>query len=243
MQPSIRRDPQPEAPPSHAADRITHITRPVFNAIAQIANADEGATAAPETIHQQLKSFIERARHDAANYGLAPHDVDDIIYALVALADEQVLMRGGPLRDFWLPRLLQLHYFNENIAGDNFFRRMGALIGAPGRDGALKVYYLCLLFGFQGRYRIRGGGAELEGLIEQANAALRRSGAIMPEVNLSPSGKRPYEAIADARRNMLVLWLSGVAAAASVVWYLWLRLDVAAQAGDLVERISALSGG
>lgn len=224
-------------------DRVTLITRPVFNAIAQVAAMDDGSSAPPETIHQQLRAFIDASRQEGSRLGLSSQDTDDIVYALVALADEQVLLRGGPLRDFWLPRMLQLQYFNENVAGENFFRRLSALISDPSRSAILKVYYLCMLFGFQGRYRVRGGSAEIDALVDQVHAALRRAGAVVDDVVLSPSGARPYESITDSRRNALVLWVAVVAAAASVVAYLWLRLDIAARAAELVERIGALSGG
>lgn len=239
----MSREPASQQAPNFVADRVVHATRPVFNAIAQVAFADEGATVGPETFQQQLRMSLDRARTELLQSGVAPHDVDDIVYALVALADEQILVRGGALRDYWLPRLLQLQMFNENVAGENFFHRLARLIGAPGRESALKVYYLCLLFGFQGRYRVRGGSTEIEMLSEQVMAALLRAGAVLPEVMLSPSGERPYEAIADARRNLLVIWLSGVSAAAAAIWYVWLRLDASAEASSLVERISALSGG
>lgn len=240
---ATRRDLPSEGVPAPISDRAVVVTRPVFDAIAQIANMDETSQPAPETLHQQMRAFIDAARQEASRQGWSTQEVDDIVYALVALADEQVLLRGGPLRDYWLPRMLQLQYFNENVAGENFFRRMTGLLNDPSRASTLKVYYLCLLFGFQGRYRVRGGGAEIDMVIEQVQGALRRSGLVLSEIVLSPHGARPYEAIADSRRNALLLWLAVAASSSAVVGYLWLRLDIAARASELVERIRTLSGG
>ena len=84
-------------------------------------------------------------------------DVVDMAYAVVALADEIALHKGGSIRDFWMQRPLQLHYFNENLAGEGFFHRLNAVLSDPSRNDILRVYYVCLLMGFQvGTSRVRG---------------------------------------------------------------------------------------
>ena len=138
-----------------------------------------------------------------------------------------MLSKGGALRDFWLPRLLQMRYFNENVAGEAFFERLAVIRRETTRSDVLRVYYLCLLFGFRGKYRVRGGEIELLDIIDAVRNELIRVRQIPTELALSPSGQRPYEPIADARRNMLLVWLSVAAAVTSVLLYAALQLEPA----------------
>jgi type VI secretion system protein ImpK len=223
-------------------DRVTEVTEAVFNALVQIQRMDPESTPLPEVIHQQLSTYIDQGMRAATRAGLAQQDVDDMRYALVALTDETVLQKGGALRDFWLPRLLQLRFFGENVAGEAFFTRLSAIQADPTRTDVLRVYYLCLLFGFHGQYRVRGGQIELADIIERVRDELTRRKAIPTELGLSPRGPRPYEPIADARRNWLLVSLSIAAAVSSVVLYAWLKLSLLDQTARLVERVSALTG-
>jgi type VI secretion system protein ImpK len=223
-------------------DRVTEVTESVFNALAQIQRMDPDSTPLPEVIHQQLSTYIDQGMRAASRAGFTQQDVDDMRYALVALTDETVLQKGGPLRDFWLPRLLQMRSFGENVAGEAFFHRLEAIRRDPQRTDALRVYYLCLLFGFHGQYRVRGGQLELADIIERVREDLVRLKVVPTELGLSPHGPRPYESIADAQRNMLLVWVSVAAAVASVVLYAWLKLSLIDDAARLVERVVALSG-
>ncbi len=223
-------------------DRVTEITEATFNALAQIQRMDPDSTPMPEVIHQQLSTYIDQGMRAATRAGFAQQDVDDMRYALVALTDETVLQRGGPLRDFWLPKLLQLRYFGENVAGQAFFHRLEQVRSDSKRLDVLRVYYLCLLFGFHGQYRVRGGQVELADITERVREDLVRAKVVPTDLALSPQGPRPHEPIADAQRNMLLVWLSVVAAVASVLLYVWLKLSLIDQAGRFFERLASLTG-
>ncbi|HTU62519.1 MAG TPA: DotU family type IV/VI secretion system protein, partial [Polyangiales bacterium] len=94
----------------------------------------------------------------------------------------------------------------------------------------------------RGQYAVRGGGADLSEIIERVRDELVRHKAIASDVPLSPNGKRPYEAIADARRNSLLVWISVAAATASLVVYLWFKLSLGSHTTELVERMVSLTG-
>ncbi len=224
-------------------DRVTEITEAVFNALSQIIVMDPDGVPMPEMVHQQLTIYVEQAARTAAKQGFSQSDTDDIRYALVALIDETMLQRGGALREFWLPRVLQLRYFNENVAGEAFFHRLEAVRRDTNRRDVLRVYFLCLLFGFQGQYRIRGGQVELEDIRERVADDLLRAELLNPDLPLSPRGARPPEPIADSRRNLLLVWVSLVAATASVLLYIGLKLSLVSQVSQLAETIAALAGG
>lgn len=223
-------------------DRITEITESLFNTLAQIERMDAASVPMPELLYQQLSTHVEQSARSGSKLGLSQRDTDDIRYALVALADEIVLRRGGELRDFWLPRMLQLRFFNENLAGDGFFDRLQSLIADPTRVDTLKVYFLCLMFGFRGKYHVRGGEIELADVTDKVRDALVRAKVLTTEATLSPRGPRPYEPIADRRRNVLLVWLSVAAAVSSVLLYFGLRLQLMRDAERLIEQLAGLVG-
>lgn len=224
-------------------DRVTEITEAVLNALAQILVMDPDAVPMPEMVHQQLSIYVEQSARTASKLGFNQSDVDDIRYAMVGLIDETMLQRGGALREFWLPRVLQLRYFNENVAGEAFFQRLESLRRDKNRVDVLRVFYLCLLFGFQGQYRVRGGQVELADIIDRVRDDLQRANVLSSELPLSPRGMRPVEPIADSQRNVLLVWVSIVAATASVLLYLGLKLSLVSDVSKLAESIAALAGG
>jgi type VI secretion system protein ImpK len=223
-------------------DRVIEATEAVFNALAQVQRIDPEAMQMFELMHQQFSTYCEQAARSASRMGFSQADSDDIRYALVALTDETMLQKGGALRDFWLPRVLQLRFFNENIAGEAFFARLESFRRDPARADVLRVYYLCLLFGFRGQYAVRGGQVELADIIERVRDDLVRAGAIKMDLALSPRGKRPSEPTVDARRNWLLVWLSVAAATASLILYVWFKLNLGSQTARLIERVATLTG-
>ena len=109
-------------------------------------------------VEYQLSQMMDRAR--AAS--ILPEDIIEAQYAIVALIDEQLARaRGWPGQAEWRTRPLQLIRFNENTAGENFFRRLEMIEQQPHRAHVLQVYFLCMAVGFQGRYAVAGG----EGLL------------------------------------------------------------------------------
>ncbi|MBZ0115859.1 MAG: DotU family type IV/VI secretion system protein [Sandaracinaceae bacterium] len=217
-------------------DRVNEVTKEVFNALAQIRRADERSQPMPEMLYQRMRSFVDRAMRRASELGFNQQDVQDIGYALVGLTDELVMSKGGELRDYWLPRSLQLQLFNTNVAGEGFFNNLKNLRHDPSRLEVLKVYYLCLLFGFQGQYRIRGGEIELASITEDIGSALTRAGLI-GEVPLAPHAARPQEALGGARSHMPLVWISVAAVVLSLVLYFGLQWNINSRADDLIEHV------
>jgi type VI secretion system protein ImpK len=189
-------------------NRVNRVSHEVFNALGQLRAAGQGAAPVPDILHARLKAFVERAMRTAAELGFGQHDVHDIGYVLAALSDEVVLSLGmDTVRDFWLPRALQLQLFNENIAGEGVFQRLEALMSDPSRAEVLRIYYAALLFGFQGKYRVRGGEIELADTTERAAHALRQFGGLK-EVPLSPSATMTREKVVSKGRQFPIVWLS-----------------------------------
>jgi len=221
-------------------DRVDEITRDCFGAIIQMRRLEGAALPDPQLLHRRMCGFVDGMIGKAREHGLSQEDLGDIAYAVVALADEVALALPGAVREFWMYNLLQLRYFNENVAGENFFRRADALRTDPRRAEVLKVYYLCLMLGFQGRYRVRGGDAELATVTETLRDDLKRHGLIGDEA-LAPRGGRPQATGGAARRALPIVWLSAAAIATAIVINIALHVSLASGVGDVASRIGTLT--
>jgi type VI secretion system protein ImpK len=191
-----------------------------------------------------MRTFVDRMQSSLRDAGLNHADVEDITYAVCALADEVALNSGEPLASGWMGNLLQFHYFRENTAGDGFFNRLEAIRKDPRRKDVLRVYALCLWFGFQGRYRVRGGELELMSLGE----SLQREVGLRPSEieTLSPHADRPTEPLARARGNMTLLYVAAGALALALLLFVALRLALASSTSGLSDEIALVkpvSGG
>lgn len=134
------------------------------------------------TVEQQLATMMDRAR--AA--GVLPEDIVEAQYAIVALIDELLArVHGWSGQAEWRTRPLQLIHFNENTAGENFFRRLSMLEGQPHRAHVLQIYFLCMAVGFQGRYAVAGGEG-LAPIFERIGARVAQASG--PD-SISPHGE------------------------------------------------------
>ncbi|AKJ06810.1 type VI secretion system protein ImpK [Archangium gephyra] len=206
--------------------RVTEATKDCFDAAIRIRNSDAATVPPPEVLHHRLRGVVDEMLRRAAVLGFSHQDAQDMAYAIVALLDEAALTRPEPYRSFWMTNLLQLQYFNENVAGDGFFHRLQGIRKDPHRAEVLQVYYLCMLFGFQGRYRIRGGELELMTLIDSVQKDLERAKPFDYDV-LSPHGERPTESMLAGKRRIspMVISLGAMMLALLVYGGLVLGLD------------------
>jgi type VI secretion system protein ImpK len=221
-------------------NRASELIRDCFNAIHQLRRLGDSPAVSGNHVHQRFVEYIERLLNEGPRAGMSERDAADAAYAIAALADEIAQSSPEHIRGHWYSRTLQMHFFQENIAGEGFFRRLESLRGDTRRTEVLRVYYLCLLFGFQGGYAIRGGELELVRLQESLRAELERS-VRYPE-SLSPSGRSEDErlALGGGRRLHIVLAFGALAVAMTV--YIGLRVVLDGQTGAVVDDIGAGAG-
>jgi len=154
----------PGAVPSSGPGPVHPLMAPMYWACVDVLSIASELPTAPANVldasalrgyfDAELRKMAERARAG----GVVPEDIVDAQYALIALLDEQIgRAHGWPGRPQWQANPLQLAYFGENTAGENFFRRMHVLESQPHRIHVLQIYLLCMAIGFQGRYGIPGG--------------------------------------------------------------------------------------
>jgi type VI secretion system protein ImpK len=114
-----------------------------------------------------LRQFVSRCREA----GVSDHDTAEARYALVAFIDDRLLRSNWAGRAEWQSQPLQLQFFREFTAGENFFARMAAMIQRGGPLLPLEAYYLCLAVGFGGAVP---AGQTTRGFLEAARTVLLR---------------------------------------------------------------------
>jgi type VI secretion system protein ImpK len=218
-------------------DKINEITSECFIALSQLRDLDSPAIS-PELVHDRMKGFVEAMRGRAREQGLPGRDTEDMAYAIVALADEVAMGKPEPIRGYWMGRPLQLGFFNETLAGEGFFTRLAELRRDPRRADTLRIYYQCLLLGFQGKYSIRGGDLELMRLIDTLRPEIERH--IEAPDTLSPAGDPPDEPLLRASGKNTFLWVALGVFAVAIAVFVGLRLSLSHQVADLAARVDEL---
>jgi type VI secretion system protein ImpK len=221
-------------------DRVNELTKDSFNAILELRAMDERAAVSPPVVHRRFVALFDALKTDAQSLDVQERDALDMMYALVALADEVALTKSEPIRAYWVGKPLQMHYFDENLAGEGFFRRLAALRGNTQKMDTLRVYYLCLLFGFQGSYVVQGDGTELVRLQESLRSEIARA-MDFPEI-LAPSAAAVDDLTVRGRRSRLHVWIGLGALAVSFAIYIGLRLVLDGHVHDLVAGTSSTAG-
>jgi len=98
-------------------------------------------------------------------------------YALVAFLDETIMTSNWALKEVWAGSPLQLQYFNEFNAGEEFYGKIDGLRNTddPGKLDTLEVYFLCLSLGFKGKYGDLKGMEKIKILMEAIAKELRKA--------------------------------------------------------------------
>nr|WP_047197595.1 type IVB secretion system protein IcmH/DotU [Caldimonas brevitalea] len=174
-----------------------------------------------ELFREKVKDFLKEFERGADRLKAPSEDVYLAKYAFCALVDEAVLMSQFKVRDAWERQPLQLQFFGEQLAGENFFERLEELRrqGAA-RVQTLEVFHMCLLLGFQGKYLLEG--------TEKLNYLTARLGDEISHLKGQRAGFAPHWAPPDQVRhtlkNEVPLWVIGsVFALLGLVAFLGLR--------------------
>jgi type VI secretion system protein ImpK len=149
---------------------------PAFDAM-YLASVDALMTAAEvgdgrglpgsEAVRQQMVGLLKQLVARSREAGIPDAETAEARYAIVAFIDDRILKSNWPGRAEWQSNPLQLQFFREFTAGENFFARMTALMKRGDPAYALEVYYLCLALGFGGA-STRGGQNSSQAYLDSA---------------------------------------------------------------------------
>ena len=110
-----------------------------------------------DQLKRLLTAYFKDFERTCLSHGKPAEAVEQGKYALAAFIDETIINSESSVRETWIAEPLQTAFFNDNLAGENFFKRLEAMLPDLKRNlEVIEVYYLALALGFQGRYRLSG---------------------------------------------------------------------------------------
>lgn len=218
--------------------RVDRCVQPLLKLAMGLSDPTLANPPTAEVVYAELRRELDATADRLQRAGVDPSDVNAIKYALVAFVDERMLLPEVPYREFWQTRRLQLEFFGETRAGEGFFERLRSLIRTEARQiHVLRIYYLCLLLGFEGMYR-QLGGLERENILDETRHALQGQFGVLDRAKcLSPQGGRPDEPEGDRRRSPLMNWFAASLAVVAIAVWLGLLFTVDAQEQRLNRQI------
>jgi type VI secretion system protein ImpK len=161
---------------------------------------------------EQLRRFEEKTLRLGARAG----DVSAARYALCSLVDETVMTTPWGASSGWSANSLLYELHGETWGGEKVFAMLERIRGEPAKYlGLLKLMEMCLLLGFEGKYRVLDGGREQIASLRAEIGRLLRQHARPSPSELSPA----WRGVAQSRtlRRYVPLWVVFAVAGAIVV--------------------------
>ena len=210
--------------------------------------AGPDAAAIRRHVFDEIRRFEERARVS----GVPTEVVRAARYALCATLDEAVLSTPWGSQSEWAQQTLLVALHREAWGGEKFFEMLERISQDPARHiDLMELLYLCLAFGFAGKYQVIDRGHARLAEVQQALYRTIRAQRGTPQPGLSIQWKG-----LEDRRNPVVRyvpwWVVGAAslavlAMAFVIFYSRLGAAAAPVHAALarvgVEDFSAPSSG
>src|SRR5262245_16088715 len=136
-------------PPAAAAPSLADLCGDLLAFALQLKRSSDPGDA--EAMRQKIDEQFRTLELKARQADVPAEDVTQAKYAIAAFIDEMILTSSWGLKDSWADKPLQLAYFNEFSAGEEFYNKVDTLRGSK-KMTVLEVYYLCLALGFRGKY-------------------------------------------------------------------------------------------
>lgn len=176
-----------------------------------------------ESLQRTIAQLLDRLGQRAREAGIDSAHLEQARYVLCALLDEIVLGSRWELKSQWLAQPLQMVYFQDFTAGEQFYKRLEALRGAkdPRQVDLLEVYVQSLAVGFRGKHADLVGMQKVAELTDSLMRELRAARGV--ESRLLSAVHTPTAALPE-RVNRLPVWVV-VACAAAFLLLLLLLLD------------------
>ncbi len=226
-----------EALTSASLNPLVAAAMPLLSAAPRIRHSAQHPNPAglKEALAEGIRAFEAKARAD----GLPNEQVIAGRYILYTLLDESAASTPWGGSGAWAAQSLLVQFHNESWGGEKVFALMAKLAeNVPANRHLLELLYVCLAFGFEGRYRvIDNGRAQLDGVRARLAQMLRQGQT--PDPALSPrwQGAEPGE---RGLRERLPLWaITAATALVLLVVYIGLRFSIN---GASDEVFTALRG-
>ncbi|MGE3153430.1 MAG: type IVB secretion system protein IcmH/DotU [Nitrospiraceae bacterium] len=218
------------------AGRLAEIYGDLLVLGAYIRDAKE--LGAIEQLRARIHRLFQTAEEQTRSAGIPQDTLTQCQYAVAAYLDEMVINSRWSLREQWASKPLQYDFFGEFVAGEGFFKRLDVVRNTlPVNVELLEVFSLCLIFGFEGQYRLHDREM-LKGVLQDVTREIqaKRGEAAL----LSPRGRRPDELMEMVKRELPAWAILVTSAGLVLLFYLALSFLSSQDAGHVVEQLRRL---
>ena len=194
-------------------------------------------TALRDSLAQGIRQFEAQAR----TAGVPTEKIVAGRYALCTLIDETATSTPLGASGAWAHQGLLALFHGEVGGGEKFFQLLARLAENPQANiDLLELLYVCLEFGFEGRYRVtEGGQRQLEAIRQRLLMIIRKQRGEY-ERDLSPNW-RGVSAASQRRLGWMPLWAVGaVSALLLVVIYVGFEWRLSRTSDKIAADIAAL---
>jgi len=177
---------------------------PLLVVVAHLRNSVQQADVA--ALRKEMAEQLRRFEDLALRLGARAGDVTGGRYVLCSLIDETVMTTPWGSASSWSTNSLLNEFHSETWGGEKVFTILDRVRTDPHKFTALlKLIDVCLLLGFEGKYRVLEGGREkLADLRVELGRLLRQHGKPPPrELSSSWQGLQQTRSL----RNYMPLWI------------------------------------
>ena len=223
----------PETTPSSTAPTLADLCGDLIAFALQLKRSkDPGdAEAMRLKVDEQFRALETKARQA----DVPQEDVQQAKYAICAFVDEMILTSSWGLKESWADKPLQLAYFNDFAAGEEFYNRTDTLRGAK-KNSVLEVYYLCLALGFRGKYVDLQGMEKKKVLMDTILREIRGAAPATGTGGLSPSWQPP-DAMPGIVKNFPAWFVAAACGLIVILLFILLSTLLGSSAERVIERL------
>ena len=212
---------------------------PLLNVIPPLRASMEhpNPNALRENLARGIREFEARARA----VGIPTEKIIAARYALCTLIDENAANTPWGASGAWAQHGLLALFHGETEGGEKFFQVLARLAENPQANlDILELMYVCLQFGFEGRFRvIEGGSRQLEAVRQRLLSIIRKQRG---EYERDLSGS--WQGVAtrgQARLGWMPLWVVGAVTMLLLLGiYLGFKLSLSGASDRLAGEIASL---
>jgi len=231
--------PSPGSAPVYGRNVLVDAAGTLFALVGQL----RGTTSHPDVdmlrvqVEQELRLFESTAR--AA--GVDVEEVSTARYLLCTLVDETVLATPWGNESMWNQQTLLAKFYREASAGEKFFNILDHLQHEAARYiDLLELIYLCMLMGFEGKYKVQDqGSSQLQSIQENLYYTIQdKRGSF--ERELSPH----WQGVQDKRNPLeryVPLWVLGAGLGLLlVIVFIGFRLSLSNAIEPVYQQLNTL---
>ncbi len=163
----------PQLPPRLGTNKLETAAAALLSLLGRLR--DTPSHPDPAALKSSIIEKIRVFERKAEELGVEKETIFWARYALCSALDEIVLSTPWGNQSAWRDQSLLITLHNEGWGGEKFFQLLQKLLQNPARNlELLELMYICLAFGFEGRYRpLPDGFAQLQGVRDNLYRTIR----------------------------------------------------------------------